>query len=365
MTTTDIAHRLLSRIDACELDADTEQAIRDGIAELERLRAQVAHVVRAADTYGASVELFDAVIDKLRAVMDAAPAQQANSLESGGVRPEPAPSLTVGDVPAVVRTAPARIWLQVSDDAAHMHTDFPRSTHGDEVTWSPTRALDCEVEYVRADLAQAQPAAQAEPVADPRVILVPNTDGVTFTPFYPAQPAAQAEPVALTPRQVEVLEFLYGAGPLDGHWFEPDRKPKFWWRAVLREAFSDATTQAKPAAQGVGTSIDLREIAERAGISMGLWDMGAGSLAFSEGCHGISREHLEKFAELLLAAQAPAAEPLNADDIREPKNGAAWRVEWWNESLRMMLPATMKLDTVNHFRNGTMQLTLKRVVPGA
>ena len=50
----------------------------------------------------------------------------------------------------------------------------------------------------------------------------------------------------------------------------------------------------------------------------------------------------------------------SADDLREPTNGATWRVEWWNESLRMMLPATMKLHAVNHFSNGTMQLTLKR-----
>jgi len=59
-----------------------------------------------------------------------------------------------------------------------------------------------------------------------------------------AAPAQQA----LTPRQLEVLEFLYGAGPLDGHWFEPDRKPKFWWRSVLREAFGDTTAPAQQAA---------------------------------------------------------------------------------------------------------------------
>lgn len=48
---------------------------------------------------------------------------------------------------------------------------------------------------------------------------------------------AQATPLTL--RQREVLQFLDGAGTLDGHWFDPDRKPKFWWRTALREAFGD------------------------------------------------------------------------------------------------------------------------------
>jgi hypothetical protein len=61
----------------------------------------------------------------------------------------------VENEPAVVRTAPQRIWLQVSDDASHMHTDFPRSPDGDEITWSPSQTLDCEVEYLRVDLAAA------------------------------------------------------------------------------------------------------------------------------------------------------------------------------------------------------------------
>lgn len=45
--------------------------------------------------------------------------------------------------------------------------------------------------------------------------------------------------------------------------------------------------------------VDLRQLAERAGISMDCWDMGAASLAYSEGCHGITRAHLEKFAGLV------------------------------------------------------------------
>lgn len=48
--------------------------------ELERLRAQVAQVLKTADTYGASVELFDAV-----GLLRAAPAQQAEPVATGDV----------------------------------------------------------------------------------------------------------------------------------------------------------------------------------------------------------------------------------------------------------------------------------------
>ncbi len=63
------------------------------------------------------------------------------------------PSPQPVDVPLVVKTAPARIWLQVSDDREHNDKPFPASTHGDEVTWCQDKVLDCEVEYIRADVA--------------------------------------------------------------------------------------------------------------------------------------------------------------------------------------------------------------------
>lgn len=36
----------------------------------------------------------------------------------------------------------------------------------------------------------------------------------------------------------EVLEFLYGAAPMDGVWFGdvPEGKPRYWWRSKLRAA---------------------------------------------------------------------------------------------------------------------------------
>lgn len=66
-----------------------------------------------------------------------------------------------GVVPEVVRTAPARIYLQVSDDRDHESEPFP-DAHGDEVTWCADSVLACEVEYIRADLAPASPAAAKE-----------------------------------------------------------------------------------------------------------------------------------------------------------------------------------------------------------
>jgi hypothetical protein len=50
------------------------------------------------------------------------------------------------------RTAPERIWLQISDDADHKDEPFP---YGEEVTWCQDSVTSCQVEYVRADLARA------------------------------------------------------------------------------------------------------------------------------------------------------------------------------------------------------------------
>lgn len=61
---------------------------------------------------------------------------------------------------------------------------------------------------------------------------------------------------------------------------------------------------------------------------------------------------------------APVREPLTADEIKEPKPGANWRVVWWNESCRMMLPADKALDSFQSYKNGTMQFTLKQRAHG-
>ena len=61
------------------------------------------------------------------------------------------------------------------------------------------------------------------------------------------------------------------------------------------------------------------------------------------------------------AQPAPAASPVprTADDLKEPKNGEQWRVEWWNESCRMLLPADKKLDSFQSYKNGTLMFTIK------
>lgn len=45
--------------------------------------------------------------------------------------------------------------------------------------------------------------------------------------------------------------------------------------------------------------MNVIEAAEKAGIDMSLWNMGAGSLAFVEGVHGIPRSELERFAQII------------------------------------------------------------------
>lgn len=63
---------------------------------------------------------------------------------------------------------------------------------------------------------------------------------------------------------------------------------------------------------------------------------------------------------------ADALQVASADNLREPTNGTAWRVEWWNESARLMLPAGSKLDSFQSYRNGTLMFTIKRIpAPGA
>lgn len=52
----------------------------------------------------------------------------------------------------VTKTAPERIWLQVSDEATACREPFPGN---DEATWCSQSVTACEVEYVRADLAAA------------------------------------------------------------------------------------------------------------------------------------------------------------------------------------------------------------------
>lgn len=85
----------------------------------------------------------------------------------------------------------------------------------------------------------------------------------------------------------------------------------------------------------------------------------------------VRKTHASRYRSMIAAAPQPpatapvppavrsAAEALTADDIRQPKNGNEWRVEWWNESCRMMLPKNKVLYRFQSYRNGTLMFTLK------
>ncbi len=59
------------------------------------------------------------------------------------------------------------------------------------------------------------------------------------------------------------------------------------------------------------------------------------------------------------AQDAEQARDATAGALREPKNGDGWKVAWWNESMRMMLPDHHHLDSFQAYRNGTLTLIIK------
>ena len=70
----------------------------------------------------------------------------------------------------------------------------------------------------------------------------------------------------------------------------------------------------------------------------------------------------EREVQPLYTAPQPTqaqAGSVTADDLKQPRNGAQWRVEWWNESCRMLLPANKRLDSCQTYRNGTLMFTIK------
>lgn len=73
----------------------------------------------------------------------------------------------------VTRTAPERIWLQISDDADHCAEPFPTGPKA-EVTWCEDSVLACQVAYVRADLYDARPASAAPPEPSNKAWMMPD-----------------------------------------------------------------------------------------------------------------------------------------------------------------------------------------------
>ena len=53
----------------------------------------------------------------------------------------------------LTRTAPQRVFLQISDDEANYNDPWPaESEYSGDITWCSESALACEVEYTREDL---------------------------------------------------------------------------------------------------------------------------------------------------------------------------------------------------------------------
>lgn len=56
--------------------------------------------------------------------------------------------------------------------------------------------------------------------------------------------------------------------------------------------------------------LNIEELAREAGIETKLWNMGAASLVYTEGCHGVARAELEKLVGLIVERCAQEAEAL-------------------------------------------------------
>lgn len=87
----------------------------------------------------------------------------------------------------------------------------------------------------------------------------PGQSGSVYTTTAPAQPlTAQAD---WTDEQLQMLNFLYGAGEWDGLWFEekhPTKKGAFWWRTDLRRLFTypPAQPEQMPTGQQIDAMVD-------------------------------------------------------------------------------------------------------------
>lgn len=78
-----------------------------------------------------------------------------------------------------------------------------------------------------------------------------------------------------------------------------------WMARAASEAFTDALRKDEythPKLPLLPPSTELEKMVEAAGM-VNVLNHGSGSCVYSEGCHGVTQEHLERFAELVRAAE--------------------------------------------------------------
>ncbi|MGS3142155.1 hypothetical protein ACB274_06100 [Aeromonas sanarellii] len=141
-------HPLKSRLELLANHHKREQALADGMVAMADRCKLLTDLLREArnpliTAMEASSEDESTAIEELIDRIDALLAGQLPELTS------------LPDCTEVTRTAPKRIWLQVSDDFGDHNEPFPtRDELGNrEVTWCADSVGGTQIEYLRADLA--------------------------------------------------------------------------------------------------------------------------------------------------------------------------------------------------------------------
>lgn len=110
---------------------------------MERALVALEAMQMEARARSCGLKICDDSIEELRSAL--------RGLEPGETDAAPAGMVQTNEC---TRTAPKRIWLQVGADSYDCNAPFPADVDG--ITWCAEPVLDCEVEYVRADLAAAE-----------------------------------------------------------------------------------------------------------------------------------------------------------------------------------------------------------------
>ena len=131
----------------------------------------------------------------------------------------------------LVPTEPTEAMCKAADDsdAEYSLRNFGPGVHAQQSGYDHY----CAMLAAAPVQAGARPAKSLKQLAD---------ESMTFGKKAAAPVQAQEQRKPLTDEQIEMLNFLYGAGELDGVWFgerHPTAKGAFWWRKHLRDVFPD------------------------------------------------------------------------------------------------------------------------------